>query len=202
MNEAIESFVIERKYEVTVGAVWPTPAQFADLGVRLGATERHELHASYFDTPTGDLAAQRVAVRRRVGGKDSGWHLKHKGEEGARELLWPQSDDMPEGLQRELEHRIGATAVTAIGPIATLQTVRLTAVLYDESDAALVELADDRVDARNELTGGKQQWREWEAELLPPSDAAVLDEIEPLLVAAGATRVRGTSKIQRTMAGQ
>ena len=106
---------------------------------------------------------------------------------------------MPQGLIRELEARIGPDAPARIGAIASLRTSRVTVRLRDAEGVELVELADDRVEASNELTGGRQAWREWEAELMPGAGATVLDRLEPLLVAAGATRVRGTSKIQRTM---
>ncbi len=198
-NGAIETFEIERKYEVADDAVLPSAAVFAEAGLRLGEPEAHELRASYFDTPDAGLASQRVALRRRVGGKDEGWHLKAKGDDGARELLWPPAETMPEGLRGELEARLGAGEVRRIGAIASLRTARTTAMLFDASGAPVIELADDRVDAINELSGRRQKWREWEAELVPGADAALLDAVEPLLVAAGAARVRGTSKIQRTM---
>lgn len=201
-NGAVESFEIERKYEVPDGAELPGAESFASLRLRLDDTESHELRASYFDTPAGELAAQRLALRRRRGGKDEGWHLKAKGDEGARELLWPPADELPDGLRKEVEDRLGSGATDRLGAIATLRTTRRTTMLFDASGDAVIELADDLVDATNELTGVRQRWREWEAELMPGADEALLDEIEPLLVASGATRVRGTSKIQRTMLGK
>ena len=198
-NGAIESFEIERKYEIDDRAELPGLRDLAAIGLSPGAPERHLLEARYFDTPAGELGAQRVAVRMRRGGKDEGWHLKEKGPDGARELLWPLAEEMPQGLIRELEARIGPDAPARIGAIASLRTSRVTVRLRDAEGVELVELADDRVEASNELTGGRQAWREWEAELMPGADATVLDRLEPLLVAAGATRVRGTSKIQRTM---
>ncbi len=198
-NGAVESFEIERKYEVTDEAVLPSTAAFAAIGLRLGAVESHELRAAYFDTPDGELASRRLALRRREGGKDEGWHLKAKGERGARELLWPPADEMPGGLRDEVEPHLGAEGFARLGTIATLRTHRMTAMLFDASGAAVVELADDRVDAVNELSGREQHWREWEAELMPGASDALLDAVEPLLAAAGAVRVRGTSKIQKTM---
>ena len=199
INGATESLEIERKYEVSDAAVLPDAASFALLGLRLGAPETHELRASYFDTPNGELASRRLALRNRHGGKDEGWHLKAKRDDGARELLWPQSTELPDGLRGEVEDRLGSGAIERLGAIATLRTMRVTLMLFSEQGNAVIELADDRVDATNELTGGRQVWREWEAELMPGADESLLDTIEPLLGAAGATRVRGTSKIQRTM---
>lgn len=196
---ATETFEVERKYEVDEAAVLPGAAEFAVLGLVLEAAEAHSLLAGYFDTPKGELAARRFALRRRTGGKDAGWHLKAKGDDGARELMWPPSEEMPTGLRDEVERLLGDESAGRLGAIATLRTQRVTAMLLNASGEPVIELADDRVDASNELSGRRQQWREWEAELMPGADEALLDLVEPLLTAAGAARVRGTSKIQRTM---
>ncbi len=198
-NGATETFEVERKYEVDEAAELPGSAEFATLGLVLEAAEAHSLRAGYFDTPAAELAARRFALRRRVGGKDAGWHLKAKGDDGARELMWPPSDEMPAGLRQEVERLLGDEGAGRLGAIATLRTQRITAMLLNASGKPVIELADDRVDASNELSGRRQRWREWEAELMPGADEALLDLVEPLLVAAGAARVRGTSKIQRTM---
>lgn len=198
-NGAVETFEIERKYEVTEEALLPDAVAFAAIGLRLDEPATHELRASYFDTPTGELAGLRLALRHRLGGKDEGWHLKAKGESGARELLWPTANEMPAGLIREVEDRLGTGAADRLGAIATLRTQRVTAVLSNAAGDPVIELADDRVEGVNELTGRRQQWREWEAELMPEANEGVLELVEPLLMAAGAKRVRGTSKIQKTM---
>lgn len=198
-EDAIETFEIERKYEVGGDAILPDAEAFAAIGLTIVPAARHNLCANYFDTVDGQLAAQRLALRHRSGGSDEGWHLKAKGEDGARELLWPHQDEMPEGLRHEVTSRIGAEGLASLRAIASLHTDRRTAMLHTVAGEAVVELADDRVAAVNELSGRRQQWREWEAELMPGADAAVLDLIEPLLADRGAVRVRGTSKIQRTM---
>ena len=150
INGAIESFEIERKYEVSDDAQLPDAVGFAALGLQPGAPETHELQmcirdrpdavgfaalglqpgapethelrASYFDTPSGELASRRLALRNRHGGKDAGWHLKAKGDDGARELLWPQSDELPVGLRAEVEDRLGSGSIDRLGAIATLRT--------------------------------------------------------------------------------
>lgn len=198
-NGAVETFEIERKYEVSDDALLPDAARFAKIGLRLDSPVEHDLRASYFDSPTGELAGHRLALRRRIGGKDEGWHLKAKGANGARELLWPPAEKIPAGLIQEVEDRLGAGAAQRLGAIATLRTLRVTAMLFNQAGEAVIEIADDRVDAVNELTRRRQVWREWEAELIPGANEGLLDTIEPVLTAAGATRVRGTSKIQRTM---
>lgn len=201
-NGAVESFEIERKYEVAEDTSLPEAAVFATVQLQAAETLEHELHASYFDTPDVALASQRLALRHRLGGKDEGWHLKAKGDDGARELLWPSSVEMPAGARAEVAERIGEAAIQRLQNIATLRTNRITTMLFDAAGNAVVEIADDRVESVNELTGRVQRWREWEAELMPDADPALLDQIEPLLIAMGARRVRGTSKIQRTMSAE
>ena len=199
-NGAVEALEIERKYELRAGAALPSAEAFAAVGLTVGAPAVHELQASYFDTPTLELAEQRLAMRRRAGGKDDGWHLKAKGDGSVRELMWPLSETVPAGLLSEVEDRLGQGAGDRLGAIATLRTTRTTVLLLAETGEPVIEIADDLVDATNELSGVRQAWREWEAELMPGlTDESLLDSIEPLLVAAGGTRVRGTSKIQRTM---
>lgn len=199
-NGAIEALEIERKYEPGADAVLPAAGAFEAVGLVASGAEVHELHASYFDTPTLELATQRLALRRRAGGKDDGWHLKSKGEGSVRELMWPFSDDMPKGLIREVDDRLGAGAAERLSAIATVRTTRTTTLLHAETGEPVVEIADDLVEATNEVSGERQRWREWEAELMPGVfDEQLLESIEPLLIEAGATRARGTSKIQRIM---
>ncbi len=198
-NGAVETFEIERKYAVTEGAELPTEGRFAELGFTLDAPERTLLEAAYFDTPEAALGMQRVAVRNRLGGKDEGWHMKFKGADGSRELLWPHAAEMPEGLRGEIAQRIGEAELSRVQLIARLRTVRTVTRVLDASGSWMVELADDRVASTNGLTGAQDAWREWEAELAPDASLDLLDLVEPLLLAAGATRVRGTSKLQRAM---
>lgn len=197
----IESFEIERKYAVSDDAELPTGEAFVAAGFAIEGPQPNLLEAQYFDTAEFELGSQRLAVRRRRGGKDEGWHLKAKGDDGARELLWPPAEAMPEGLAARIAERIGATAAARIGVIASLRTVRAVYRVFRDG-REVVEIVDDRVDAVNELTGRRQRWREWEAELAPGADAGLLDDIERVLETVGARRVRGTSKIQRTMSGE
>lgn len=198
-NGAVETLEVERKYAVTSEAVLPSAAAFERVGFTPTSPESCALEATYFDTPDGDLGRQRVAVRVRAGGKDEGWHMKLKGADGSRELVWPLGAEMPDGLRRDIVDRIGAEATDRLIAVATLHTTRTITRLLDATGAWRVELADDAVVAVNGLTGGRDAWREWEAELAPDAAEALLDRVEPLLVAAGAKRVRGTSKLQRAL---
>lgn len=196
------SFEVERKYAVGDTTVIPGAEAFATVGFVPEAGEMQRMVAEYFDTPTLQLAAQRVALRRRSGGADAGWHLKVREVGGVREHHWPLTDELPEAVHEAVVDRIGVEAAASLVCIARLHTERRIVRLRDASERELVELADDRVEAINLLSGVSQTWREWEAELMPSAPERVLDAVEPVLVAAGASRSEGTSKIQRTMRGE
>ncbi len=229
-NGAIETFEVERKYAVSSRAELPGSPEFTAVGLRLLEPENFTLEAIYFDTPDAALGIQRVAVRKRVGGKDEGWHMKLKGADGSRELVWPLAETMPDGLLREIVDRIGKHDADRLIAVATMRTLRTIVRVWRDvgvsgvsalplaptsaADATeangttgspeqpgewLIELADDRVVATNTLSGEERCWREWEAELAPGASLELLELVEPLLIGAGAERVRGTSKLQRAM---
>lgn len=195
-HAAVEAFEVERKYEVDDVATPPTAEAFASVGVIPDTPELQTLHATYFDTPDGALARQRLALRVRHGGKDAGWHLKEKSSAGAHELLWPPSPEMPKPLFAEIKRRIGESA-KSVRPIAELSTERTVILLRDAEGNPVVEFADDRVRATDHGTSVKRAWREWEAELMPDADGGVLDSLEPVLVAAGAVPSLSPAKIAR-----
>lgn len=215
-NGAIETFEVERKYAVSSRAELPGSPEFTAVGLRLLEPENFTLEAIYFDTPDAALGIQRVAVRKRVGGKDEGWHMKLKGADGSRELVWPLAETMPDGLLREIVDRIGKHDADRLIAVATMRTLRTIVRVWADEGAApatatgtagspeqpgewLIELADDRVVATNTLSGEERCWREWEAELAPGASLELLELVEPLLLGVGAERVRGTSKLQRAM---
>lgn len=197
---AVEAIEIERKYAVTDTAVLPALDALGGSVPAQITTDEYGLKAVYFDTAEGALGGLKVAVRRREGGSDAGWHLKTKNGDRSRELMWPLTDEMPRGLRDALTALIGSDAVEAIRPIATLATVRKVTRWAPNTEAWVLEIADDTVCGTNELTGVVQQWREWEAELAPGADQVWLERVDPLLQLAGAVREHGTSKLQRVMA--
>lgn len=200
-----ESIEIERKYEVPTALALPETAALAAAGFAADAPRTFALRAVYYDTAHGDLAQHRLALRRREGGPDAGWHLKHKNPTGAHEFQWPESDEMPADLRDEVSRRIGAEP--ELTPLAELRTERTVVLLRGgpeaagsgaaESEAAVIELVDDRVRTHDLRTGVRRAWREWEAELVPGADAALLDALEALLFDAGATASPSPAKIAR-----
>lgn len=190
-----EWFEIERKYEVHSNDAFPT--DYSGAGFTASAPETHELVASYYDTPARALAERRLALRHRIGGSDAGWHLKERGADGTKELSWPGSATIPDGVIDLLRSRIG-DAVEHLSPIATLRVTR-TVVALSEGDADVIEMVDDVVHSFDHIAEVERSWREWEAELRPGADPAVLERIEPILAAAGAARSLSASKISRTL---
>ena len=66
---------VERKFDADESTQPPSFDGIAEVG-RVEHAETQSLDAVYFDTPSRDLAINRVTLRRRTGGLDAGWHLK------------------------------------------------------------------------------------------------------------------------------
>jgi inorganic triphosphatase YgiF len=170
---------------------------------------RHEgvpLDALYFDTEDRVLAGNHIIIRRRSGGADEGWHVKLPADEGRTEVHWPledgSEDSVPEGVLERLAAVLKGRAVT---PLARIHTVRTLVHLQDAAGNDVAEIADDEVSTTDLRAGTKRAWREWEAELLPAAPAtrdertALLDDIERVLVAAGARPSSTVAKIARAL---
>lgn len=198
---AVESLEIEQKFDVPGGVTLPGAEALSAEGLGAGVTEAIHLAAEYFDTSAGALGRQHVAVRRRTGGGDEGWHVKERREAGVRELHWPLSDEVPAGLMHELREWIGDEA-TEIRPIARILTERQIVRVQDDRGREVVEVADDLVRA-TELRGDGSRvdraWREWEAELLPGAELQFLDRVARVLRSVGAVASPSSSKIGRAM---
>ncbi|MHC6592292.1 CYTH and CHAD domain-containing protein [Arthrobacter sp. C152] len=207
--EASEGLEIEKKYDVGAGATVPA-LENAQGVARVGKPHTDVLEAVYFDTDRQVLAGRRITLRRRTGGKDAGWHLKlppHAAVPGdvprRREMHAPlgRPDVVPDSLLTHLQAYLrGAVPV----PVVRLQTRRTTYPLYADDGVHLADLADDQVTAER-LEGGKaqpagerQQWREWELELVH-GEPGLFTPVEELLTAAGARPAGHASKLARAL---
>ncbi|MFW0118352.1 CHAD domain-containing protein [Rothia sp. P5764] len=196
---------VERKYELAdLGGQAPVIAwQFESWIADTPVVE--ELYATYFDTPQGQLAAHSLALRRRLGGYDEGWHIKFDVSGDRHEVsfsLAENPEDMPEDIRRFV--RV-LTAGSALEPRVGLATHRSRTVIRSSDGQALAEICDDRVQALDYATGVERAWQEWEIELLEPaqSDAnlahKVFSTVEELLLAAGAGPSSSPAKITRAL---
>ena len=195
---------VERKYEFPEGAEarvdWSTLEGYT---VSAEPVE-HRMEAVYHDTEDMALGRRLVALRRRRGGADDGWHVKFQGADGRHELQVPllrTPDRMPASVRNLLA---GLTGGQELRPVATLRTVRQVHRISDSTGAAVAELAVDVVDAVDERTGTARSWSEWEVELL---DGTVPEErqeqifaaVEAVVFAAGGKPSTSRAKIARAL---
>ncbi len=188
---------IERKYDVRGQLTLPRLAGVAGVS-QVRYRPPVALEAVYFDTPDRTLAANRVTLRRRLGGPDEGWHVKIASGEHRLELheRLGKADRVPAGsgaaaAEVKVPRRIlDLVQVHVRGrrliPVAQLNTLRAVVDLLDSQGRPLAELADDQVAAMavgRRAESRVQHWREWELEIV---DADLLDTaLAPQEVAAG-----------------
>jgi CHAD domain-containing protein len=191
---------IERKYEVPLD--FAVDDRLAVDGVRLGEPARHQLVATYYDTADLRLAADRVALRRRIGGTDAGWHVKRYRAPDERDEV-----QLPLGRGAVIPAAVSAE-VRAVSRGETLRpTVRITTQrtewpLVGADGAVLALIADDEV--ATELVAdpaGGQRWRELEVELVD-GDRDLLRRVDKRLRKAGAARSPDAAKLARALDGR
>ncbi|EFC83897.1 CYTH and CHAD domain-containing protein [Parafrankia sp. EUN1f] len=190
---------IERKYSVDPGFMLPKLAQVP--GVSTARTRRAvTLEAIYHDTEDLRLARNRITLRRRTGGPDAGWHLKLPVAPGARDEIQRPLGGDGAPVPADLVDLVTAyLRGAALRPVARLVTLRTARRLRDDAGADLAEVVDDQVSAT--ILGsaaGAQKWREIEVEL-GAGDPALLDEVERVLLAAGAGRSASASKLAQVL---
>jgi hypothetical protein len=202
MTEPSRTVEVERKYDVDVTT--PLPLWEGIPGVdAVTAGEARALDARYFDTDDGALSRAGVALRRRTGGPDEGWHVKGPREgDGRLELGWPLGDG--EELPEAVATTIARWTTAPLSPLARIENDR-TAYLLTGKDGVVAEFVDDRVCATDLRRGAQREWREWEMELGPaaPADAAGREAffaaVERAVRAAGGRDSVSGSKLARAL---
>jgi CHAD domain-containing protein len=214
-----EGLETEKKYDVDAGTVLPDLAAIPGVDA-VGEPHDAELEAVYFDTEDLVLASRRITLRRRSGGADAGWHVKLPPDAGAaagagtgsaseegpgprREIHAPlgQADVVPEKLLAHLHAYLRGTGPV---PVARLNTRRTIHALYGDDGVHLADFADDTVEAEllhgagEKTAGQKQQWREWELELVH-GQPEVFKAAAAVLAAAGARPSAHESKLRRAL---
>jgi CHAD domain-containing protein len=194
------SIEIERKYAVTDRAALPALQQLDGIA-SADPQPVVVLEAVYVDTPDRVLLEAGIAVRRRTGGHDAGWHVKLRGTTGRVELHAPIDRADPEAFPAEfalaLRSRVRGRPLV---PLARIRTER-HAVLVSDGSGAGVEVVDDHVTAADVAAGVLRSWREWEAEQSHDSAAcaALLERVHVALLEAGAVPSASPAKIAQAL---
>lgn len=198
---------VERKYEVPEGA--ESGVDWSGLpGYTVSAEAvEHRMEAVYYDTEDMALGRRSVALRRRRGGADDGWHVKFSEATGRQEWQVPllrTPDRMPAAVRHLLA---GLTAGEPLRPIATLRTVRQVQTVSDADGDEVAELAADVVEAVDERTGTARSWSEWEVELLNGSipeerQQEIFDAVESAIFAVGGRPSNSRAKIARALGAE
>ncbi|MGU3654578.1 CYTH and CHAD domain-containing protein [Mycolicibacterium sp. A43C] len=191
---------VERKFDVVESTVSPS---FDGLAVvsRVQHEPTQLLEAVYYDTPSHDLAAHKITLRRRTGGADEGWHVKlPAGPDARTEVRAPLADSVPEDIRDVVAAIVRDRPLSAVARITTNRTVSL---LFGADGTPLAEFCDDQVDAAALRPDSEPQtWREWELELIgaPRKAADLLDRLANRLLDAGAVPAGHGSKLARVLA--
>lgn len=193
---------VERKYDVDADT--PLPEWLGIPGVdSVSDGELRELDARYLDTADVMLSRSGVALRRRTGGPDAGWHIKGPREgDGRLEIGWPLGDD--ESVPDAVAQTLARWTTDELTPLARIENSR-TAYLLTGPGGVVAEFVDDRVRATDLRHGVQREWREWELELGPaaPTDADARDALfaaaEQAIFAAGGRDAASGSKLARAL---
>ncbi len=190
---------VETKFDVDGGFELPPLADVP--GVAVDEPAEQDLDAEYYDTADLQLLRRKIALRRRTGGDDAGWHLKMQKTLGQRiEVREPLGDEdagVPERLRTLLTAHVRDRQ---LGRVARLRTKRRVHRLLAPNGEPVAEVADDEV--RAETMDATTQWRELEAELVGEGDDALLAAVGQRLLDAGARPAEASSKIARALADQ
>lgn len=202
-TEPERSFEIEDKYDVDADTIVPDWSVLGGVAVVEGP-DRRSLDALYLDTSDSGLARRGVAIRRRTGGPDAGWHLKGPlVDEGRVELRWPLGEENT--IPAAIHETAAEWAVGDLVPLARIRNERDAYTLRNAEGAVIAEFVDDYVDAEDLRTGVTRSWREWEFELgaAAPGDReqrqALLAAVRDIAYAHGARAASSASKIARAL---
>jgi CHAD domain-containing protein len=178
-----------------------------DLTGVIAKVERHgtaELSSTYYDTADLRLARESIALRRRTGGYDDGWHLKLPVPDttlAVRDEIHLPLDagsdgEPPDGLVGYVRAVVRRRPVVAV---AALRTERSTYVLRDDNGAQVAELVDDSVQVIGADGEVSARFRELELEERDGASAAVIEKISDVLTNAGAVGGEFVAKATRAL---
>jgi hypothetical protein len=201
-SEPSRSVEIELKFDADDETPLPDLSRLPGVA-SVGAAERRELDARYFDTAEYALASAGYALRRRSGGPDAGWHVKGpRIGAGRTELGWPLGEAADEEVPFGVRAAIATVTDADLRPIARILNTRTAYALLSPDGALVAEFVDDLVTATDVRTGAVRSWREWEIELGPAASAdprAFFTVVEAAVLAAGGRPAASTSKLARAL---
>jgi inorganic triphosphatase YgiF len=195
---------IERKFDVDAGTAVPSWTQVPGVVSVTPGEERH-LDALYLDTADLVLARSGVALRRRTGGPDAGWHIKGPLVDGARlELGWPlgEGEDDEQRVPDAVRAELSQWTTAELEPLARIVNDRTAYELLDDAGGVVAEFVDDHVRTVDLRAGDEREWHEWEIELGPAAPAdreAFFDAVARAAFAAGAGEASSASKLARAL---
>lgn len=202
------SFVeVESKFSITESAAVPDLTRIHSVE-KILEEQSHSLSAVYYDTEDLRLTRAHITLRRREGGKDSGWHIKLPGSRGRIEIHAEIGEPVDGEIRVPDEIRAHVRALirrSELIPIAQVDNERTEYVLGTEDGTALAEFCDDHVTAWSFLPGGHQQtWREWELELAQPEgdereNTTIMRTATALLIGAGGRASKSPSKLMSAL---
>jgi len=188
---------VERKYSAGADFVLPPLGR---TGWVVASVQTVDLEATYYDTADLRLAAAHITLRRRVGGKDAGWHLKLPAGRDRDEIQRPPGrvGTVPTGLADLV---LARTRGQVLVPVARIDTTRSLTTITADDGTALVEVADDQVEGRrlDHGHGTPTSWREIEVELLTSGHDKSRAKVGRALCRAGATPSPSKSKLARVL---
>jgi CHAD domain-containing protein len=201
---------VERKFDVVESTVTPSFEGIAAVA-RVEKLPTQSLDAMYFDTPTQDLARNKITLRRRTGGHDAGWHLKlPAGPDARTEIRAPLGSAPEDTVPSELlDVVLAIVRDRPVKPVARITTQRESQVLYGIDGAPQAEFSNDHVTAwaagatdGPDSSPAQQEWREWELELVDTNgivDTELLARLSNRLRDAGAEPAGHASKLARVL---
>lgn len=201
-SEPSRTVEVERKYDVDADTTLPDWRDIPGVDA-VSEGELRELDARYLDTADAALSRSGVALRRRTGGPDAGWHIKGPREgDGRLEIGWPLGED--DGIPDAVSAALARWTTAELTPLARIENSR-TAYLLSGPGGVVAEFVDDRVRATDLRHGVQREWREWELELGPaaPDDPEGREELfaaaERVIFAAGGRDAASGSKLARAL---
>ena len=198
MTGVDEHIEVEIKFDAAEDIGLPDLSEIPGVA-SIGKPLEQHLSATYFDTPDLRLARHGITLRRRTGGADDGWHLKHPKVGDARvevhRPLGRSTRTPPRALADLVRVHVRDTRLVSA---ATLTTHRLATPLLDGRGAVLAEVADDRVEGQVAGVASPVTWREIEVELVGGS-RTILMAVGDRLRQAGAVPGSSSSKLARVL---